>query len=44
MFLHDDPDGPRVRRGSGFRRQHLNLAPSLCLGIDKPLKTPLIDV
>jgi hypothetical protein len=54
LFLPDEPDGPRVRRDGGVRRQRLNLAPGgtssgrrdprLCLGIGRTPKTPLIDV
>jgi hypothetical protein len=52
--LPDEPDGPRVRRGGGVRRQRLislpggppsgRRDPRLCLGIGRPPKTPLIDV
>ena len=50
-FLLDGPDGPRVRSGGGVHRWLLDLAPRrdlsgrrdprVCLGIDKPPKTPL---
>jgi hypothetical protein len=53
-FLPDEPDGPGVRRGSGVRPQHLDLAPGgtpsgrrdpkVCLGIGIPSKTALNDV
>jgi hypothetical protein len=50
-LLLDEPDGPRVHRGGGVRRRRLDLAPGrdpvteerdprVCLGFDRPTKTP----
>jgi hypothetical protein len=53
-FLPDEPDGPRVRRATKFgNNTWISLSggtlserrdPMVCLGISRPLKTPLKDV